>query len=264
MSDSVGTAQKDVLIDGYYVGVRVSARNYSFKAPKVKEGAPVDLTLDQLWQRLSHGAAEAPDSRTPVNNAKSEKTTRFSGWQKVTAAKQTSDKAFAAPEIYRAAGGDDFESAQECVKKFKKTAARVLGRCADNGIYLDESIEREINVDACVVHEVKVLMLNVSSIDNGGRFDEHTKKWYAERTMRKFYLLIPPTQDLITRLAVEIADSSTNVNAEGKLVVVREDGVTPNGRRSNNFRIVNLNSYGEGDEGLKAVVDRLRSRIITS
>lgn len=252
-----------VLDDGYYVGVRVSVRAFHFDLPKASGGAPSDLSLDQLWQRLN-GGVKATKTSAPTNKATGEMSTRFSGWKRVTAAKQTSDKAFAAPDIYRAAGGDDPSVAQQSVKEFKQLAARVLSRCADSGQYLDETIEAEINAKSCVVHEVKVLMLYVASTDNGGRFDENTKKWYAERTMRKFYLSAAPLSDLITALADEIADATTNVNAEGKLVAVRSDGVTPRtGRnaRTSGFRIQKVDSYGDSDEGLRAVIERLRSKI---
>lgn len=257
--------EHNVLDDGFYVGVRTSVRAFHFDLPKANGGAPSDLSLEQLWSRLN-GGTKAVTKNASENKATNEQSTRFSGWKRVFAGKQTSDKAFAAPDIYRAAGGDDPLIAQENVKAFKQTAARVLGRCADNGTYLDESIAQEINAKSCIVHEIKVLMLFVSSTDNGGRFDENTKKWYSERTIRKFYVSSPPLISLIIGLADEIADDSTNVNAEGKLVAVRADGVTPRtGRnaRTSNFRIMKVDSYGDSDEGLKAVIDRLRSRIAT-
>jgi hypothetical protein len=257
--------QHVILDDGYYVGVRVSVRAFHFDLPKANGGAPSDLSLDQLWSRLN-GGTRVIKNDAPVNRATNEQSTRFSGWKRVVAAKQTSDKAFAAPDIYRAAGGSDPSIAQQSVKEFKQLAAKVLGRCADNGTYLDETIEQEINAKSCIVHEIKVLMLYVSSTDNGGRFDENTKKWYAECTMRKFYVSMAPLSSLITALADEIADATTNVNAEGKLVAVRSDGVTPRtGRnaRTSNFRIQKVDSYGDSDEGLRAVIDRLRAKIAT-
>lgn len=257
----------NILDDGYYVGIRSSVRNFSFKLPKVTGGASDDLTLDQLWSRLNHGSKVTSAPQPSVNNATGESSTCFSGWKKVTAAKQTSDKAYAADIIYRAAGGDDPEQAKLLVKTFKQKAANVLARCADNGTFLDKNIENEINSCACVVHEIKVLLLKVSSTDNGGRFDQNTGKWYAETTMRKFYISLAPLRNMLETLASEIADASTNVNPEGKLVAVRVDGRTPRTGRNastSGFRIERVNSFGDSDEGLRTIIERLKKQISTS
>lgn len=256
------------LKDGYYVGLRRTTRSFNFTLPKLSEGKAAS-DMDELWSMLTEGrkAKGEASSSDGKNSSTVEKSTSFSGWIETSNAKNLQDKSKAAPEIWKAAGGDDPEAAEAQVKAFKKGAAKVLGRCADTGEALTEATAREINVNSCVVQEMKLLLLRVSSQEiAGGRFDPNTGKWYREVTLRKFYLSRVPLDDLLEAFAQEIANEWTNVTAERKLVVVRSDRVTPDKRyKPMAFQIVSKTSgFTADDEKLLALVNRLKSRMTGS
>lgn len=218
---------KAPLTEGYYLGIRRSTRNFSFSLPNLGKGPAVQTDMDDWFMGLNSGK-KVKASPTPNNNPAAEKSTSFSGWYKTNNAVNLSAKGFAAPEIYKAAGGDDPSLASEKVKLFKKKATAVLTRCSETQEAITEATAAEINVCACVVHEMKVVVLRVSGEEfEGGRFDPNTGKWYMEKTLRKFYVSIPATDGLLATFAAELADPNTSVNAEFKMIAVRNDKVTP-------------------------------------
>lgn len=255
------------LSPGFYVGVRRSLRSFSFSLPKLAKGLPEDTSMEDFFNTLNSGVKMKPkEGNTNVPNPCREKSTSFSGWIPTANARNLSDKCYAAPEIWSAAGGSDPNVAESMVKAFKKGAAKVLGRCADSGETITEAIASEINENQCVVHELKIVILRVSSTEvQGARYDEKTRMWYLEKTIRKFYVTESPLDDLIVAFAQEIADSETNVTAERKLVAVRADKVTPRTGRNaytSGFKIVTKTAgFSDGDQQLMAAVSRVWAKM---
>lgn len=257
------------LSPGYYVGIRRTLRSFSFSLPKLAKGLSADTSMDDFFNQLNSGVKVKPaGGNTNVPNPGREKSTSFSGWIPTTNARNLSDKCYAAPEIWAAAGGDSPDEASALVKRFKKNASAVLGRCADTGESITEATASEINRYQCIVHELKIVILRVSSTEIlGGRYDEKTRMWYLEKTIRKFYVTEEPLDVLLNAFAKEIADESTNVTAERKLVAVRADKVTPRtGRnaRTSTFRIVTVSAgFSSDDEPLLAAINRIKARFGT-
>lgn len=255
------------LSPGYYVGVRRTLRSFLFSLPKLAKGLPMDTSMDEFFNQLNSGVKVKPRTgNTNVPNPSREKSTSFSGWIPATNARNLSDKCYAAPEIWAAAGGSDPNVAEGMVKAFKKGAAKVLGRCADSGEALTEATASEINMNQCVVHELKIVILRVSSTEiPGARYDGKTHMWYLEKTVRKFYVAQPPLDNLLEAFAQEIADPETNVTAERKLVAVRADKVTPRTGRNaytSGFRIVTQTAgFSDGDQQLLAAVNRVWAKM---
>lgn len=252
------------LTPGYYVGIRRSIRDFSFDLPKVAKQRSYE-TMDDLWDDMVYGKkANSQKEQTKNSGNQNEKSTSFSGWYSACNAVNLRDKCYAAPEIYKVAGGEDPSIAGEAVKKFKQNAAKVLGRCADNDLTVDESIANEINQFSCLVHEIKVILLRVSSEEfPGSRLNPQTGLYYGERTMRKFFLTVPPFEDLLQAFAAEIADSETNVASDKRLHAVRQDKRTlRTGRNAwtSGFRITTVNAVADDDKALIAAVQRIRAR----
>lgn len=253
---------KNSLTPGYYLGVSRRVRNYSFTLPKKRNGA-IAMDMDSFWNQLING--KAVTHSTPSNNATNEKSTSFSGWERVTVAQNLSDKCYNAPGIFQAAGGDDPKAAEEAVKAFKKNAAKILGRCADTDATIDEAVEREINLLSCTVHEIKVVLLCVSSTEMPGtKFDGNTNLWYGERVLRKFYLRQMPTDDLLQAFRSELADPGTNVAGDMRLHAVRADKTTlRTGRNASvsSFRIESQSILRSEDAEIRAARDRILAKI---
>lgn len=253
---------KQPLTPGYYLGVSRRVRNFSFSLPKKRRGAPA-MDMDSFWNQLING--KAATSSTPSNSATKEKSTSFSGWEKVTIAQNLSDKCYNAPGIYKAAGGDDPAVAEANVKAFKKNAAKILGRCADTDATIDEAIEREINLLSCTVHEIKVILLCVSNKEMPGtRFDGNTNLWYGERVLRKFYVTTLPVDDLLIAFRAELADPGTNVAGDMRLHAVRSDKVTHRTGRNaytSGFRIETQSVLRDEDAAIRAARDRILAKV---
>lgn len=252
--------EKDKLSPGFYVGIRRAIRNFSFSVPKMGRGV-TDSDMDKWFQSLNSGS-RPKKSENHNNNPSAEKSTSFSGWFRTDNAINLANKCSVAPDIYRVAGGDDPDTARVRVTLFKKKAAEVLSRCADSGEAITDAIAAEINRNSCVVHEIKVVILCVKDSEfPGGRHDENTHMWYEEKVVRKFYLLKPPTDSLLSAFAQEIADPTTGVNAEHKLIVVKNDRVTPSGRVSSfSIRQVTDSEAVQTDQKLLAAVDRIKKK----
>lgn len=255
-------SEKNSLAPGYYLGVSRRVRNFSFTLPKKRNGAS-EMDMDSFWSQLING--KATTSTTPSNSATKEKSTSFSGWEKVTVAQNLSDKCYNAPGIYKAAGGDDPALADANVKAFKKNAAKILGRCADTDATIDEAVEREINLLACTVHEIKVILLCVSEKElPGTRYDGNTNLYYGERVLRKFYLRAMPTDGLLQAFRSELADPGTNVAGDMRLHAVRSDKVTNRtGRNARNsgFRIESQSVLRDEDAAIRAARDRILMKV---
>lgn len=253
--------EKNKLLPGFYVGIRRATRNFCFSVPKIGQGV-TDSDMDKWFQSLNSGSrSNRSDNHT--NNPAAERSTSFSGWYKTDNAINLSNKCLLAPSIYRAAGGDDPDVAQTKVSSFKKKAAEVLSRCADSGEAITEAIASEINVNSCVVHEIKVIVLCVKDTQfPGSRHNEDTHMWYKEKVVRKFYLSLGPDDRLLSAFAQEIADPTTGVNAERKLVAVRSDRVTPIGNRVSSFTIRSVTDEEavKTDQKLMAAVNRIKRK----
>jgi len=251
------------LLPGFYVGIRRATRNFSFSLPNQGKGV-TDSDMDHWFMSLNSGTRTV--SSAPASNLGAEKSTSFSGWHKTDNAINLSNKCLAAPEIYKAAGGVDPNLAKDWVSQFKKKAAEVLSRCADSGEAITEATAAEINRCACVVHEIKVVVLCVKDTEfPGARHDGNTNRWYFEKTVRKFFLTENPLDSLLHAFAAEIADETTEVNAERKLVAVRNDRVTPRtGRaaRTSSFTIrqVSNDEAMATDALLLAAVNRIKQK----
>lgn len=251
------------LLQGYYIGVRRATRNFSFSLPKLGKGV-TDNDMDKWFMSLNSGTRTKGPAH--VKNPGVEKSTSFSGWYKTDNAVNLSNKCLAAPEIFKAAGGGDSNLAKDRVSQFKKKAAEVLSRCADSGEAITEDIAAEINAYACVMHEVKVVILCVKDTEfPGARHDDNTNRWYLEKTVRKFFLTDGPVDNLLGSFASELADPTTGVNAEHKLVAVRNDRVTPrtgrNARTSSfSIRKVSNEEAMATDALLLAAVNRIKRK----
>lgn len=260
--------EKITLTKGYYLGVRRATRNFSFTVPKIGQGV-VDADMDKWFNQLNSGK-KVTTNVAPKHNPTAEKSTSFSGWIRTDNAINLSTKCIAAPEIFKAAGGDDPVLAQEKVKLFKKKAAKVLSRCCDTQEAINEDVAAEINEHACCVHEIKVVILCVSDTEKPGfRHDQNTDMWYLEKTARKFYVSAAPVDSLITTFAEELADPDTTVNAERKLVAVRADKVTP--ETGHNARVSKFTIRAMSDESamatdakLLAAVQRIKAKMLKS
>ena len=253
--------EKDKLSPGFYVGIRRATRNFSFSIPKLGKGV-TDTDMDKWFQSLNNGSKPIRQSNH-TSNPNAEKSTSFSGWYKTDNAVNLANKCKAAPDIYRVAGGDDPDTMQIRVSMFKKKAAEVLSRCADSGEAITDEIATEINQNSCVAHEIKVVILCVKDTEfPGGRHDENTHMWYKEKVVRKFYTSLAPLDNLLKVFAQEIADPTTTVNAEQKLVAVRNDKVTPSGERRSSFtiRAVTDSEAMNTDQKLLAAVSRIMER----
>lgn len=256
------------LTKGYYLGVRRATRNFSFSVPKIGQGV-TDTDMDKWFNQLNSGKKVTANT-VPTHNPSAEKSTSFSGWIRTDNAVNLSAKCLAAPEIYKAAGGDDPNLAQEKVKSFKKKATEVLSRCCETQEAITEATAAEINICACCVHEIKVVILCVSDTERSGfRHDSNTNMWYQEKTIRKFYLSNNPNDVLIESFARELADPGTSVNAERKLVAVRADKTTPRTGRNAytstfSIRTVSNEEAMATDAKLLAAVERIRSKIYSS
>ena len=236
--------------------------------PKIGQG--VTNTDMDLWFNQLNTGRKMTTKVASSHNPMEEKSTSFSGWIVTDNAVNLSAKCLAAPEIYKAAGGDDPSLAQEKVKLFKKKATAVLSRCCETQEAITEATAAEINECSCCVHEIKVVVLCVSDTERSGfRYDQNTGMWYFEKTVRKFYLSEAPTDDLLITFAREIADPETSVNAERKLVAVRADKSTP--RTGANARVSNFSIRAVSDEEamatdakLLAAVQRIRAKMKSS
>lgn len=259
------------LSNGFYVGVRSNIRNFHFDPPKMAKGITDDVSMEEFFRSLNGGGkvrTTAPTSGTESGSTSNEATTLFSGWFSTTKARNLSDKCRQAALIYAAASEDGVDEPTMCanmVRSFKKGAAAVLGRCADSGEAITQATADEINRNACVLTEIKVIVLCVSDTEvSGGRLDPKTGKWYSEKVIRKFYVSHRPLKKLLEAFAQELADDTTNVTMEGKLVAVRSDKVTVRqGRnyRESQFRIVTSYDTGSAeDERIKLALDRIRAR----
>lgn len=256
------------LSPGFYVGTRRTLRSFDFSLPRLSEGVKEDMSMEDFFSQLNSGR-KVTTKVAPVTSEPSvtnEKSTSFSGWVRTSNARNLSEKAYAAPEIYQAAGGGDPQQAEMLVKAFKKQAAKVLSRCADTGETITQATADEINRYRSVVHEIRIVILHVSAQEIvGGRFDPKTNLWYREKTLRKFYLVQPPTDALLMSFNQEIADDDTNVTADRRLVAVRSDKVTPRTGRNaytSSFRIVTQTSgFTEEDQRLLAACNRIRTRM---
>lgn len=259
--------KKITLTKGYYLGVRRATRNFSFLVPKIGQGV-TDTDMDKWFNQLNSGK-KVTTHVAPSSNPTAEKSTSFSGWVKTDNAVNLSAKCLAAPEIYKAAGGDDPYLAQEKVKAFKRKASEVLSRCCDTQEAITEAVAAEINTCACCVHEIKVVILRVSDEESSGaRYDQNTGMWYWEKTVRKFYLSQSPADSLLEVYAEELADPGTSVNAERKLVAVRADKTTPrtgrNARTSSfSIRSVSNEEAMATDAKLLAAVQRIKAKMLT-
>lgn len=257
----------NILTPGYYLGVRRAIRNFEFSVPKIGQGV-TNADMDQWFNQLNSGRKASPSNQTPSHNPGEEKSTSFSGWFKTDNAVNLSAKCLAAPDIYKAAGGGDASIAMDKVKQFKKKAHAVLERCCDSGEAITEATATEINAFACCVHEYKVVVLAVSATERPGfRHDKNTNMWYLEKTVRKFYLEQAATDNLLEIFAKELADPTTTVNAERKLVAVRADKTTPKtGRnaRVSSFQIVSVSDQEAmaTDAKLIAVANRIKANIL--
>jgi hypothetical protein len=266
IEEVLGMKTNTTLAPGYYLGIRRSTRNFSFTVPKIGQGV-TDTDMDKWFNQLNSGK-RVTTTGTPSNNPTGEKSTSFSGWIRTDNAVNLSAKCLAAPEIYKAAGGDDPNLAQEKVKSFKKKATAVLSRCCDTQEAITEATAAEINTCACCVHEIKVVILCVSNTERPGfRHDSNTNLWYMEKTVRKFYLSQAPTDSLIKCFARELADPDTSVNAERKLVAVRADKTTPRtGRnaRTSSFSIRSISNEEAmaTDAKLLAAVQRIKAKML--
>lgn len=252
---------KDVLSPGFYVGIRRATRNFSFTVPKLGKGT-TDSDMDKWFQSLNNGSKTKSQSNHK-SNPSAERSTSFSKWYKTDNAINLSNKCLAAPEIYRVAGGDDYATMKIRITMFKRKAAEVLSRCADTGEAITDAIAAEINVNQCIAHEIKIIVLCVKDTEfPGGRHDENTHMWYMEKVVRKFYVSTPPLDSLLEAFAKEIADPTTTVNAEQKLVVVRNDRVTPTGVHKSSFTIrpVTDQEFMNADQKLLAAVNRIKER----
>lgn len=258
--------EKNTLTKGYYLGIRRATRNFSFTVPKIGQGVTntdMDLWFNQLNTGRKNTTSVAPSNSNPML----EKSTSFSGWISTDNAVNLSAKCLAAPEIYKAAGGDDPSLAQEKVKLFKKKATEVLSRCCETQEAITEATAAEINSCSCIVHEIKVVVLCVDDKERPGfRYDQNTGMWYFEKTVRKFYLSDCPVDSLLVSFAKEIADPDTSVNAERKLVAVRADKTTP--RTGSNARVSNFSIRSISDEEamatdakLLAAVQRIKAKL---
>jgi len=251
------------LLPGFYVGIRRATRNFSFSLPNQGKGV-TDSDMDRWFMTLNSGTRTV--SSAPASNLGVEKSTSFSGWYKTDNAINLSNKCIAAPEIYKAAGGGDPNLAKDRVSQFKKKAAEVLSRCADSGEAITETTAAEINRCACIVHEIKVVVLCVKDTEfPGARHDGNTNRWYFEKTVRKFFLTEGPLDSLLQAFAAEIADETTEVNAERKLVAVRNDRVTPRTGRAaqtSSFAIrqVSNDEAMATDALLLAAVNRIKQK----
>lgn len=252
---------------GYYVGIRRTLRSFHFNLPKPVKGIPDDLSMDDFFNQLNNKKRTFNNQKVSVQTVEShgEHSTSFSGWIRTENARNLSDKSYAAPDIWHVAGGDDPKQAQELVKRFKKGAASVLSRCADSGEPITEAIACEINVNQCIVHEIKIILLRVSNVeDHESRFDPKTNLWYREKTIRKFYVVTAPDDDLLRGFAEEIADSNTNVTSNRKMVAVRNDKVTPRTGRNafvSSFSIRTVSDgFTDNDQQILNAVNRIRMK----
>jgi len=257
--------EKITLTKGYYLGIRRATRNFSFTVPKIGQGV-TDTDMDKWFNQLNSGKKTAT-SAAPSHNPTAEKSTSFSGWISTNNAVNLSTKCLAAPEIYKAAGGEDPNLSQEKVKSFKKKATSVLSRCCETQEAINDAVAAEINSCACCVHEIQVVVLCVSDTERPGlRHDQNTGMWYGEKTVRKFYLSNPPVDSLIEAFARELADPGTSVNAERKLVAVRGDKTTPRTGRNASMSAFSIRSTTNEeamatDAKLLAAVQRIRASI---
>lgn len=261
------------LLSGYYVGVRSNIRKFHFSLPKVAKALTDDVSMEEFFRSLNNGekTRTTPVSNNTARTPSDEKTTLFSGWVPAENARNLSDKARSADLIYGAASEDSPEEVRNAKKRvadFKKGAAAVLGRCADTGETITQAIADEINRNECIVTEIKVVILCVSDTEvSGGRLDPKTGKWYSEKTLRKFYVFTRPSENLLSAFAKEIADPTTNVSYDGRLIAVRSDKVTfRTGRnyRESSFRIITSWDAGsENDEKVRTALERIRARMNT-
>lgn len=258
--------EKITLTKGYYLGVRRATRNFSFTVPKIGQGV-TDTDMDKWFNQLNSGN-RVTKAVPHQNNPAAEKSTSFSGWIRTDNAANLSTKCLAAPEIFEAAGGGTPSLAQAKVKQFKQKATEVLSRCCDTQEAITQAIADEINVYACSVQEIKVVVLSVSDKELPGyRHDPNTGMWYKEKTVRKFFLQGPPLDSLLKTFAEELADPDTTVNVERKLVAVRSDKKTPeSGSKVRSFSIKAIadEEAMQSDAKLLAAVNRIRAKLNNS
>jgi hypothetical protein len=252
-----------ILAPGYYLGIRQSIRNFSFTVPKASKGI-IGTDMDKWFNQLGSGRKVTTNAALPTHNPGNEKSTTFSGWKEAVNAECIATKCLAAPEMIKAAGGDDYKLAEELVRTFKQKATAVLSRCCETQEAITEAVAAEINECACLVHEIKVVLLCVSETQRPGfRHDSNTNRWYAEKTVRKFYLRKALGQSLLEQLVSEFADPTTTVNAERKLVAVRNNKAGRSASTSS-FRIVNVSDTEAmmTDAQLMAAIKRIRAKMV--
>lgn len=234
---------REPLKQGMYLGIRCSHRNYSFKVPN-QETSNADLSVWDLW---SQGEPKhTGDSRA---NSDGSRSTTFSGWMPVGETYPIGNSIRVAPDLADQAFGDNHQSAEQKVARYKKNAKSILQSLSESGSYLEAEHVRNINKYSCSVFDVQVKLLRVSTTRlEKGKEDPASHLWYQEKVVRRFVLNNGLDKQQLLSLITVIIASKTPISVETGLTV---KATTKGGKTS--YSVESQASYsGDTDELLSA------------
>jgi len=251
--------------EGFYLRTQVTPVRLQFTLPSTERGtapATTEEWFNSFVQRGRTTSAKANSDQTP----KGTKSTISSQWVPIyRMADEIANKTRMADAIYSSACDDPglTKRTEQKVADYKKNASNVLARWFDAGKEPSQQMADEINSKSCLVFEVKIFMMKVSSTAIDGVTPSKKDGLYRKSVcVRKFYVDACPQESLLNAFTEAIGEIGTNVDSVYKLQFVRKDGTTPRTGRNaghRHFQIISTNDPGSlDDQAMQALVSKLR------
>lgn len=249
--------------EGFYLRTQVTPVCLRFTLPSTERGSAPATTEEWFNSFVQRGRSNAnATDQTP----KGTKSTLSSDWYSIPRmADAIANKTRMAPAIYVGAcdDSDQADRAEQKVADFKKNASRVLNAWYNSGKEPCQEMADEINSKSCLVYEVKIFLMKVSSSPIDGVSPSKKDGLYRKsECVRKFYVEVRPLENLLNKFTEIICDPGTNVDSVYRLQFVRKDGFTPRTGRNagyEHFKIVATNDPGGlSDQALGELVAKLR------
>jgi hypothetical protein len=255
---------KQTTTEGYYLRTQVTPVRLQFTLPSTERGTAPSTTEEWFNSFVKRGGPAAANAGDQT--AKGTKSTISSKWVNIwQMADEIANKTRMADAIYSSASDDPelTQRAEQKVADYKKNASKVLNAWYNAGKEPSQQMADEINSKSCLVYEVKIFLMKVSSQPIDGVTPSKKDGLYRKSVcVRKFYIETQPLTSLLDTFTEMIGEVGTNVDAVYKLQFVRQDGVTPRtGRNAGyaHFKIVSTNDPGSlSDQALSDLVGKLR------
>jgi hypothetical protein len=251
---------------GYYLRTEVTPHSFHFDLPANGKPAAYE-SMDELWESIGGGRRKVTNHGEQT--VKGTKSTLSSPWVRCGYGSHTEigTKISYAPEIYsRAQGTSDTADAATAVKEYKTHAARVLGQYYDANREPDQAMADLINTKACLVYEVKIVLMRVTDQPIDGVLPSKKDGLYRQsKVVRKFYTFLRPLENLLNSFSEVLCEVGTNVDYQGNLILVRSDGVTARTGRAagyRHFKIERTSAIGsDNDQQLQSLVSKLFAKM---